>query len=572
MSAPFVERRLTRGGMEAVLAVTAKLATPFDLRTMLVEVVAAAREVLACEAGSVWLYDAAADELVLEVATGIAPVRVPAGSGIVGSCARGREAINVPDCYADPRFNREVDRRTGFRTRCMLTLPLVGHRDELVGVMQLLNKHDGVFGAHDEYLAGALAAQCAVALQRARMTEDLLEGERMRQELLLAREMQMATLPAAMPVVPGYDLHGISRPADETGGDSFDLALLPQGLLVVLADATGHGIGPALSVTQMQGMLRMAFRLGAGLDEAYLHLNNQLDEDLPADRFITAFIGLLDPASHLLAYHSGGQGPILHWSATSDSFAAHRPTCFPLAAMPLASRRPGREITLAEGDLLALISDGLFDCRNASGEEFGQARVEALLAASLHLSMAELADRVLEGFDAFRAGAPQEDDVTLVLIRRLPTMRLAGSFPRRIDALPAIFAFTADSVGRLGAAPALLPTIDFAVEELFTNMVKYSRESAADVRITLAARGGDVEVELIDSDVDAFDPRSRPEVDIHQPLEARQPGGLGIHLVRRMVEDFVYRYVPELRQSTLRFRVAARPQMHCEGGQGNAVD
>jgi anti-sigma regulatory factor (Ser/Thr protein kinase) len=375
-----------------------------------------------------------------------------------------------------------------------------------------------------------------------------------------------------MPAVPGYDLHGVSRPADETGGDSFDLALLPQGLLVVLADATGHGIGPALSVTQMQGMLRMAFRLGAGLDEAYLHLNNQLDEDLPADRFITAFIGLLDPDSHQLAYHSGGQGPILHWSAASASFAAYRPTCFPLAAMPLASARSGREITLAEGDLLALISDGLFDCRNTAGEEFGQARVEALLSAHVHLSMAEVAEWVLSAFDAFRAGAPQEDDVTLVLIRRLPAQRHSGEFPRRIDALPAIFAFTAESLARLGAHPGLLPTIDFAVEELFTNMVKYSRESAADVRIALSARGGAVEVELVDSDVEAFDPRARPEVDIHHPLEVRQPGGLGIHLVKRMVDDFDYRYVPELRQSTLRFRVAARPKTHGEGGQGNAVD
>ncbi len=572
MSTSFVERRLTRGGMEAVLAVTAKLATPFDLRTMLVEVVAAAREVLACEAGSVWLYDADSDELVLEVATGIAPVRVPAGSGIVGSCARSREAINVPDCYADPRFNREVDRSTGFRTRCMLTLPLVGHRDELVGVMQLLNKRDGVFNAHDEYLAGALAAQCAVALQRARMTEALLEGERMRQELMLAREMQMATLPAEMPVVPGYDLHGVSRPADETGGDSFDLALLPQGLLVVLADATGHGIGPALSVTQMQAMLRMAFRLGAALDDAYLHLNNQLDEDLPPDRFITAFIGLLDTGGHRLAYHSGGQGPILHWSAASGAFDAYRPTCFPLAAMPLASGRPGREIVLAEGDLLALISDGLFDCRNAAGEEFGQARVEALLAAHHRRPMAELAERLLEDFDAFRAGAPQEDDVTVVLLRRLPPPGPAADFPRRIDALPAIFAFTAASVAQLGADAALLPTIDFAVEELFTNMVKYSRESAADVRIALAAVAGGLEVELVDSGVEAFDPRSRPEVDIHQPLEARQPGGLGIHLVKRMVEDFDYRYRPALRQSTLRFRVAPRTQAGEEEGRDDAVD
>ncbi len=156
--------------MEAILAVTSKLAAPFDLRTMLSEVVSAAKQVLQADGGSVWLYDAATDELILEVATGIEPLRVPAGTGIVGACARDRRLINVPDCYADPRFNPDVDRRSGYRTRCMLTLPLVDHKDVLVGVMQVLNKADGSFDGDDETLAIALAAQCAVALQRVRMT------------------------------------------------------------------------------------------------------------------------------------------------------------------------------------------------------------------------------------------------------------------------------------------------------------------------------------------------------------------------------------------------------------------
>ena len=85
----------------------------------------------------------------------------------------------------------------------MLTLPLVDHKDVLVGVMQVLNKAGGVFDADDEVLATALAAQCAVALQRVRMTESVIEGERMRQALEMAREVQMSTLPATMPTLPG---------------------------------------------------------------------------------------------------------------------------------------------------------------------------------------------------------------------------------------------------------------------------------------------------------------------------------------------------------------------------------
>jgi phosphoserine phosphatase RsbU/P len=119
--------------IEPLLAVTRRLAAPVDLLTMLEEVVNAAKQVLDAERGSVWLYDRDPHELVLQVSTGLKQVRVPADAGIVGSCAQGRQVINVRDCYADPRFNRELDRQGNFRTRCMLTLPLVDHKDELVG-------------------------------------------------------------------------------------------------------------------------------------------------------------------------------------------------------------------------------------------------------------------------------------------------------------------------------------------------------------------------------------------------------------------------------------------------------
>ncbi|MEP7064195.1 MAG: GAF domain-containing protein, partial [Betaproteobacteria bacterium] len=193
MSTRVPRRHLSAHDMEAILGVTSKLAAPFDLTTMLAEVVAAAKQVLDAERGSVWLHDAVADELVLEVATGIAPVRMPCGTGLAGACARTRQIINVPDCYADPRFDARVDKATGYRTRCMLTLPLVDHKNVLVGVMQVLNKHGGVFDADDELLATALAAQCAVALQRVRMTGALIEGEKMRQALEMARVVQMST-------------------------------------------------------------------------------------------------------------------------------------------------------------------------------------------------------------------------------------------------------------------------------------------------------------------------------------------------------------------------------------------
>jgi len=413
-----VQPRVSAQDLEPILAVASKLAAPFDLRTMLREVVEAGKQVLQAERGTVWLYDPQAEELVLEIATDVDPIRVPAGKGLVGSCARSRELINVRDCYSDARFDPSTDKRTGYRTRCMLTLPLVDHKGVLVGVMQLLNKREGVFETSDEQLATVLAAQCAIALQRVRMTEALIEGEKMRQQLEMARVVQMSTLPSTMPSVPGYDVYGTFRPADLTGGDTFDLAVIDQGLMVVLGDATGHGIAPALSVTQMQAMLRMAFRMGADLETAFRHVNNQLEGYLAEDRFVTAFVGLLDPATHRLRFHSGGQAPILLFEARTRECRRYKPTSFPLAAMPIQSLRPATEVEMQPGDLLVLLSDGIYEYRNAGGEEFGELRVEALLRRHHALPAAELAAKILASVQAFAGNAMQEDDMTVVLVKR----------------------------------------------------------------------------------------------------------------------------------------------------------
>ena len=544
--------------LEPILAVAAKLAAPFDLRTMLVEVVGAAKQVLKADRGTVWLYDAAADELVLEIATDIAPVRLPAGSGLVGTCARNRQLINVPDCYADPRFDPGMDKRSGYRTRCMLTLPLVDHKDVLVGVMQMLNKADGVFEAEDEALATVVAAQCAIALQRVRMTEALIEGEKMRQQLEMARVVQMGTLPATMPSLPGYDVYGTFEPADLTGGDTFDLELLDQGLLVVLGDATGHGIAPALSVTQMHAMLRMAFRMGADLETAFTHVNNQLADTLPPDRFITAFIGLLDATTHKLRFHSGGQGPILYFVASTGACVHHKPTSFPLAAMPLTALRPPVTLEIRPGDILALVSDGIFEYCNAAGEEFGEERVQEVIRAHADQTMAELSATLLAAVRAFAAGAPQEDDMTVVLVKReVWPVAADWTFKRTFDAIPEIAQFTADVFASHQIDPSLRDSVDLVLEELFTNMVKYGKGDAP-VRITLRKAPGGLQGTLTDFGVEPFDPTRVPEADTGLPLAQRESGGLGLHLVRKLVDSIEYEYLKEGRQSRVTFSITVR--------------
>jgi phosphoserine phosphatase len=297
-------------------------------------------------------------------------------------------------------------------------VPLLGWEKQPVGVLQLLNKHTGAFDESDELVAATLAAQCAVAVQRAQLMEALLLNERLDEEVSLAREIQMATLPTEMPDVPGYDLHGQFLPTGHAGGDLFDLVVLDEKLFVLLGDATGHGFGPALSATQMQAMLRVAFRCGADLNGAYRHVNNQLEEDLPDDRFITAFMGFLDFQRHEIHYHSGGQGPILHFHADGERCEWHRPTTFPVGILELDEPDPPMVLKMEPGDVLVLLSDGIYEFENRQGARFGEERVAKLLQYHHRLPSRELARQILSATFEFGQDVAQEDDITLVLVRR----------------------------------------------------------------------------------------------------------------------------------------------------------
>ena len=240
-------------------------------------------------------------------------------------------------------------------------------------------------------------------------------------EIGVAREIQMSGLPAKMPGVDNYDGAGTFRPTDQTGGDLYDFVRLENGnLFLLLGDATGHGIGPALSATQLRATVRVALRLGADLDEIFTHTNNQLVDDLPDDRFVTAFMGLLDPSNHIVRFHSGGQGPILHYKADSDECEWYGASTFPMGALPHSSLDKAVRIDMEPGDVLGLISDGIYEYEDEEGRQFGQEGVARVIRENLEEPMTEVVTTLLRSARKFGGSAPQADDITIVLVRRLP--------------------------------------------------------------------------------------------------------------------------------------------------------
>ncbi|MHC4849129.1 MAG: SpoIIE family protein phosphatase [Planctomycetota bacterium] len=261
----------------------------------------------------------------------------------------------------------------------------------------------------------------------------LLKLER---DLQIARQIQQNTFPEKLPRLAGFELDAWSEPADETGGDTYDLVglrevdregnattlIVPdesESALLLLADATGHGIGPALSVTQVRAMLRMAARSGEKLESIVGPMNEQLYADLSDDRFITAWFGVLDARDHTLTTFSAGQGPMLHYVAARDEFFVLGSDAPPLGILEELPVTIKPSIRLDPGDLYFVFTDGFIEAKTPEKGEFGVERVEAVVRAHRTETPSAILDAVRKAVDEFTNQMPLDDDRTAILIKRV---------------------------------------------------------------------------------------------------------------------------------------------------------
>lgn len=407
--------------LHEVLAVTRAMVVTSELDELLELIIARTLDLLEVERATLFLYDRERNELVSRIATGVKELRVPADRGICGETVTRNATILVQDAYSDKRFNPEVDRQTGFRTRNIMSIPLRDYSGELEGVLQVLNKKTGDFTDYDVTLAETLGAQAGVALQRARLINHFLEKQKMQRAMEIARDIQQGLLPKEAPCVDGFDIAGMTQPADETGGDLYDFIPLHDGAYAaVVADATGHGIGPALVVAETRAMLRTSANLGGGekLDITSIleAANKMLSADLEGS-FVTCFFGVLDARRAVLDYASAGHGPMLFYRAADDSFAEVPATSLPLGIMDFTEYEQIAEFKFTPGDMAVITTDGIFEALSPQGEMFGVERMQRIIRENKHRPSREIMDCLCSATEEFTAGAPQADDITAIIIK-----------------------------------------------------------------------------------------------------------------------------------------------------------
>lgn len=262
---------------------------------------------------------------------------------------------------------------------------------------------------------------------------ELIHFNRIQEELAVARRIQKFFLPSSIPQPEGWQVAAFNRGAQAIGGDFFDCIDLPGGRLgLVVADACGKGVPAALFVALTRSLLRAssqapwAFNEGGdwvGLDSIAsnaLWFTNDYTarEHGESNMFVTMFYALLDPATASLYYVNAGHNPPLHLSPDGSNIRELEGTTLPVGIIEQQAYE-ATEMSLDVGEVLVCFSDGVTEAMNTDGEPYGDDRFVEVLRTLVHADASDIISSVVQSIDDYAGSAPQADDITLLVVKRI---------------------------------------------------------------------------------------------------------------------------------------------------------
>jgi len=303
--------------------------------------------------------------------------------------------------------------------RSAMATPLFDNKD-VIGILYADTTDPTRHYTRDELVAFSLLANViAVALTHARYDAMEAEKRRLDTELEAARSILQTILADDLPDIPGHEVCVHLEPCFEVGGDLYDVSTLPDGRVsVIVGDVSGKGLGAALLVSSMVPLLRAMLEAETDLGALLSNLNRQLWRTTDPVRYATLFVGVLDPATGRLEYVNAGHNPPVV-VRTDGAIEIIKSTGMPVALMPEGVWNSG-EVTLDGGDHMALFSDGIPETWKDEDTEYGEERLQRILVERRGQDVATVRDAALADVEEFRGDAPVGDDVTLLLLRRLP--------------------------------------------------------------------------------------------------------------------------------------------------------
>jgi phosphoserine phosphatase RsbU/P len=305
-----------------------------------------------------------------------------------------------------------------------LLLPL-SVKDKLLGLISLGEKRsEEPYSSTDLRLLKSVASQTALALSNAQLSaviaEEVARREKLNREIEIAREVQERLFPQRLPEIAGLRYFGQCRTALGVGGDYYDFLPLPDGKLgVALGDVSGKGIAAALTMASLQASLRAdAMRAGDDLAGLIARVNNMVYDASTEDRYATLFYAQFDPASRRLTYVNAGHcPPILLRAAPGQEVERLDKAGGTVVGLVPDVTYDQAQVDLAAGDLLVIYTDGFSEAMNPKLEEWGETRLLNAVKSCDGLPAKDAISKIMQAADAFASGAPQSDDMTLVILR-----------------------------------------------------------------------------------------------------------------------------------------------------------
>ncbi len=424
------------GKLRAVLEVARTLQTSFSVQDVLDSVVDAALVVTRSERGFLLLRRG--DDLEMRCARDRqggplkeSDLRVPRRV-IQRALNQRRELLSMTfdpsSVGSDEPSNSVVD----LELRSVVCVPLLRIRvvagdatnvfsnvNDTVGVLYMDSRLSAAdLSAGNRELLQSLAIEASTVLENARLLEEERTKQKMEEELNVARGIQQNLLPKALPVDGWFRAAGSSIPSHQVGGDYFDVLPANESCwAAVVADVSGKGVSSALLASLLQGVFLDVSESTALMQEKMERVNRFLSERTEGGKYATIFYGLLDKLGRLRYINAGHCAPII--VPPEDPLSYLETTAMPVGLMAEAAFEVG-ENRLASGDKVVIYSDGVTEAQSPSGEFFGRRRLRESILACRKDSCQALHDAIQDAVRVFTEGAPQSDDVTLVVLEYWP--------------------------------------------------------------------------------------------------------------------------------------------------------
>ncbi|MCP4397637.1 MAG: SpoIIE family protein phosphatase [bacterium] len=384
---------------------------PEDVAELMIQ---EARKLIHSDSASVMLFNESTNTLDIIAAVGTAAVGsliLRPSEGLAGKVYANGKGEIVNNVHENAEFIKGENSLSS-----LLCTPLRVEK-KTFGVMNISTKEPVLYTAGDLKLATALATQAAVSIENARLHAEELERERIVKELEIAKDIQQSLLPESTPEIEGAELAAKSIPAKEVGGDFYDFIPISEDQLgLVMADVSGKGVPAALFMALSRALMRANSLHDPEVAQAVIQTNHLILECTSSGLFVTLFYAIIDVKQRKLRYISAGHNPPFLHKRSSGEVLMLEADGIALGAIDEIELEE-KELSVEEGDVLVLYTDGVTESINSQEEEFGEERLEQLIQDHHTQSARDLMQTIEERVMAFAGDEPQFDDFTLMVLK-----------------------------------------------------------------------------------------------------------------------------------------------------------